>query len=308
MSVAVDTGGTFTDIVFYDENRGIFSTAKVSSHPERPEIPFVEGLAKVLKLARKDLSQVNELIHGTTIVTNALLEGKIAKVGLLVTQGFRDLLEIGRQQRPSLYDLFKDRRVPLVPRDCVKEIRERISSDRKIIIPLDKEDSLAQISDLSKKNIQSLAISLLFSFYKGGHEELLKKLAQKAFDKKHIFLSSQISPEFREYERTSTTVVAAAVAPRVISYLQAIQKKLKNQGRKQPCLRIMHSGGGILSPDEAERRPHTLIESGPAAGLLGAAYLAKELEMDKVIALDMGGTSAKAGMILDGKLQYTPEY
>jgi len=308
MSVAIDIGGTFTDIIFYEKNRGVFWSAKISSDPDNPEIPFVEGLTKVLNLARKDISEIDVVIHGTTIVTNALLEGNLAKVGLLVTQGFRDLLEIGRQQRPSLYDLTKDRRAPLIHRDCVMEIQERISSNKKIILPLDKKQAVTQIKTLKKQNLDVLAIALLFSFYNPKHEKTLKKLAQKFFDKRFIFLSSQISPEFREFERTSTTVIAAAVAPRVVNYLHAIQTKLKCQKRKQVNLRIMHSGGGTLSTYEAKKRPHTLIESGPAAGLLGAAHLAKTLNLSRVLAFDMGGTTAKAGMILNGKLQHSQEY
>ncbi|MEA3420076.1 MAG: hydantoinase/oxoprolinase family protein, partial [Acidobacteriota bacterium] len=267
-----------------------------------------DGLTRVLQLARKDISEVDVLIHGTTIVTNALLEGNLARVGLLVTQGFRDLLEIGRQQRPSLYDLTKDRMPPLIHRDCVMEIQERISSNKKIILPLDKKQAVTQIRTLKKQNLDVLAIALLFSFYNPKHEKILKKLAYKLFDKRFIFLSSQVSPEFREFERTSTTVIASAVAPRVVNYLHAIQTKLKYQKRKQVNLRIMHSGGGTLSTYEAEKRPHTLIESGPAAGLIGAAHLSKTLNLSRVLAFDMGGTTAKAGMILNGKLQYSQEY
>ncbi len=308
MSVAIDIGGTFTDIIFCEKNRGVFWSAKIPSNPNNPEIPFIDGLTRVLQLARKDISEVDVLIHGTTIVTNALLEGNLARVGLLVTQGFRDLLEIGRQQRPSLYDLTKDRMPPLIHRDCVKEIKERISSNKKIILPLDKKQAVTQIKTLKKQNLDVLAIALLFSFYNPKHEKILKKLAHKLFDKRFIFLSSQVSPEFREFERTSTTVIAAAVAPRVVNYLNAIQTKLKYQKRKQVNLRIMHSGGGTLSTYEAKKRPHTMIESGPAAGLIGAAHLAKTLNLSRVLAFDMGGTTAKAGMILNGKLQYSQEY
>jgi len=308
MSVAIDIGGTFTDIILYEKNCGVFWSAKIPSNPENPETPFIEGLVHVLELAGKKIKEVDTLTHGTTVVTNALLEGNLAKVGLLVTNGFRDLLEIGRQQRPSLYDLKKDRKTPLVPRYCVREIKERISSNKKIILPLDKEHATAQIKALKKLNIEVLAISLLFSFHNPKHEKLLKKLAQKFFDKRHIFLSSQVSPEFREFERTSTTVIAAAVAPRVVNYLKAIKIKLKDQGLEQFKLRIMHSGGGTSSTFEAEKQPHTLIESGPAAGLVGAAYLSKTLNLERIVAFDMGGTTAKAGVILKGKLQYSSEY
>lgn len=307
--MAIDTGGTFTDIILYDEKSDDFFLAKVPSHPESPESPFVEGLLKVLKIAEKSLTEVKEIRHGTTLVTNALLEGKTAKAGLIVTRGFRDLLEIGRQQRPSLYDLTKERLTPLVPRDCVLEITERVSSEGKVITPLDGVNAQIQIADfIKKKKIEVLAVSLLFSFFNSSHERALQKLADKEIDPHFIFLSSQVSPEFREFERTSTTVIAAAVAPCILSYLQSIQDKLRDKASSQYHMGIMHSGGGILNTEEAEKRPHTLIESGPAAGIIGAAHLSGMLNLDRAIAFDMGGTTAKAGMILDGKLQFSQEY
>lgn len=309
MRVAIDTGGTFTDIILYDEKSHAFYLAKIPSHPESPEAPFIEGLLKVLKITGKNLTEVKEIRHGTTLVTNALLEGKTAEVGLLVTRGFRDLLEIGRQQRPSLYDLRKERLAPLVPRDRVLEIKERVSSEGKIIAPLDRVNAQTQIADfIKKKKIKALAVSLLFSFFNPGHEKALEKLAEKEIDSRFIFLSSQISPEFREFERTSTTVIAAAVAPSILSYLQSIQAELSDKASPHYHLGIMHSGGGILNSKEAEQRPHSLIESGPAAGIIGAAHLCGTLNMNKAIAFDMGGTTAKAGMILDGKLQFSQEY
>ncbi len=307
--VAVDTGGTFTDIILFDEKSDDFYLTKVPSHPETPESPFVEGLLKVLKIAEKSLTEVKEIRHGTTLVTNALLEGKTAKVGLLVTRGFRDLLEIGRQQRPSLYDLTKERLTPLVPRDCVLEITERVSSAGKVVTPLDGVNAQIQIADfINKKKIKALAVCLLFSFFNSNHERILEKLAVKEIDSRFIFLSSQVSPEFREFERASTTVIAAAVAPSILSYLRSIQDELSDKASPHYHLGIMHSGGGILNTEEAEKRPHTLIESGPAAGIIGAAHLSRRLNLDKTIAFDMGGTTAKAGMILDGKLQFSQEY
>jgi N-methylhydantoinase A len=308
MSIAIDTGGTFTDVVFYDEQRKKFWSTKVSSNPDNPEVPFVEGLSTVLERAQRSITAKDDLIHGTTIVTNALLEGKTAKVGLLVTHGFRDLLEIGRQHRPNLYDLTLDRKPPLVTRDCVKEVKERITSEKKILHSLDRDDAESQIEALKKKEIEALAIALVFSFLNPKHEKKLEKWAQKIVPKKFIFCSSQISPEFREYERTSTTTISAAVAPRVVNYLQALEKNLKKEQFDHGNLQIMHSGGGTSNPKEAARHPHTLIESGPAAGIIGASYLAKSLNLNKILAFDMGGTTSKAGTILNGKYQISQEY
>jgi N-methylhydantoinase A len=184
-----------------------------------------------------------------------------------------------------------------------------VSSEGKVITPLDEVHTRLQIADfIKKKGIQALAVSLLFSFFNAQHERALEKLAEKDIKSRLIFLSSQISPEFREFERTSTTVIAAAVAPSILSYLQSIQDELSDKASPHPHLGIMHSGGGILNSEEAKIRPHALIESGPAAGIIGAAHLSRILHLDRVIAFDMGGTTAKAGMILDGKLQFSQEY
>jgi N-methylhydantoinase A len=306
--VAIDIGGTFTDVLLYDEQHGRLWTAKVHSTPEDPARAFLKGLGVALKKADVDIQAVDAIAHGTTIVTNTLLEGKTVRVGLLVTQGFRDLLEIGRQVRPALYDLFADRLPPLVPRQRVFEVRERVDAQGKVLTPLDEEQARAQIEALAREDVESLAIVLLFSFLNPEHETRLFALARKYFSEKFIFLSNQISPEFREYERASTTVVAAAVAPRVLTYLNSIGMELEARGWNQDAFSLMHSGGGLLPANQAGERPHTLIESGPAAGVIATAKLARELDLERVIAFDMGGTTAKASLILNGKLQYTTEY
>ena len=307
MRGAVDIGGTFTDIIIYSEKDKKFWKAKLSSDPEHPDKPFIDGIMKTLKKAEAEISQIESLRHGTTIVTNALLEGKAARTGLLVTRGFRDILEIGRQIRPELYDLNRDRPQPLVRRDFVKEVRERVSAQGEVLqSPEDKEIKKC-LEEFRDKEIESLAVGFLFSFLHSSHEDRVKELAAKIL-KCPVFLSCRISPEFREYERISTTVIAAAVAPRVIRYVQAVRKHLKNEGWKKDALSLMHSGGGTITPEETGSHPHTLVESGPAAGLIGAASLARSLELDRVLAFDMGGTTAKAGLIRNGSIDFTHEY
>ena len=307
MRAAIDIGGTFTDVLLYDEETGALWAAKVPSSTQQPAQAFMSGLHLALASAESELSQVNALVHGTTIVTNTLLEGKTAPVGLLVTKGFRDLLEIGRQQRPVLYDLMVDRRPPLVPRHRVREVQERVGADGREVVPLNVEAARDQIRALKASGVESLAIVLLFSFLNPGNENKLGELAQDFFPERSIFLSSQISPEFREFERASTTVVAAAVAPKVLSYLQAIREKLDAKGWQRDDLYIMHSGGGTLPPQEAMRKPHTMVESGPAAGIIATGQLAQTLGLERVIAFDMGGTTAKAGLVLDGHPLYATE-
>ena len=242
MRAAIDIGGTFTDILLYDEETGALWAAKVSSIVQHPAQAFMSGLNLALASAERKLSDVNSIIHGTTIVTNTLLEGKTDSVGLLVTEGFRDLLEIGRQQRPSLYDLMADRRAPLVPRYRVREVEERIGADGHEVVPLNVETAREQIQALKLSGVESLAIVLLFSFKNQDNENKLGELALDFFSERSIFLSSQISPEFREFERASTTVVAAAVAPKVRSYLQEFGNTddTRTAPRNRPAPRSAH--------------------------------------------------------------------
>ena len=305
---AVDTGGTFTDVMLYNKENGDLWSAKIPSSPKNPADAFISGLKEVLSSAAAEFHEIDSLSHGTTVVTNSLLEGKTARVGLLVSEGFRDLLEIGRQVRPDLYDLTKDRCVPIVSRDRVKEVEERVDAQGRIVIPLNKREAQSRISELKKGGIESLAVSFLFSFFNPDHEIQIRKMAKEIFPKEFVFLSSEISPEFREYERTSTTAVAAAVAPKVVLYLDDLKRKLAARNEREISLFIMHSGGGILTADEAKKRPHTIVESGPAAGIVASAQLAQNLGLEQVIAFDMGGTTAKAGLVLNGKPQYTTDY
>lgn len=308
MRAAIDVGGTFTDVLLFDECCGALWPVKVPSAPKDLTEAFFCGLEAAFSMAEAKPSQLHFLVHGTTIVTNALLEGQTSRVGLIVTKGFRDLLEIGRQRRPYLYDLMADRLAPLVPRERVKEVCERIGPHGKAIVSLDEKQSLRQIHSLREARIDTLAISLLFSFMNQDHELRLKELALESFPHSFIFLSSQVSPEFREYERTSTTVVSASVAPQVVTYLEKIQEGLNARKFQKSHLIIMHSGGGMLPPEEVVKRPHTMIESGPAAGVIAAGQLSQILGLKKVISFDMGGTTAKASVVLNGRLQYTTDY
>lgn len=308
MRAAIDTGGTFTDVLLYDQEREELWPLKLPSTPNKPENALLDGLFRVYKLAGSSISKAEAVIHGTTLVTNALLEKKTAKTGLLITEGFRDLLEIGRQDRPELYNLQVERRPPLVPRNLIMEIPERIGAAGRVEKKIDLESAGKKIEALKREGVESLAVSLLFSFLNPVHEKKIYEAAKEFFPSHFIYLSSRISPEFREYERTSTTVVAAAVAPLVVNYLRTIFQKIKEKSLKKPEFFIMHSGGGMLPSDEAARHPHVLVESGPAAGVIAASRLSRLLRLPRVIAFDMGGTTAKAGLILEGKPKYTTDY
>lgn len=308
LRAAIDTGGTFTDVLLFDEEKNILWPLKIPTTPHHPEKAFLQGLKEILKTAQKNPLHLRTIIHGTTLVTNALLQHQTAKTGLLVTAGFRDLLEIGRQKRAELYNLQLEKQPSLVPRELIFEIYERIGPQGQTLQKIDLSAARKALQALQQQGVQTLAVSLLFSFLNPEHEEELSRLALDFFPEEFIFLSSRVSPEFREYERTSTTVVAAAVAPRVVKYLRALLTNLDRLGSSQAEVFLMHSGGGMLPAREAVRHPHQLIESGPAAGLVAVAHWAKLLHLPRVIAFDLGGTTAKTGLILEGQPQYTVDY
>jgi len=308
LRAAIDTGGTFTDVLLFDEEQNKLWPLKIPTTPDHPEKAFLQGLEEILKAIQRQPFELKTIVHGTTLVTNALLQQQTAKTGLLVTAGFRDLLEIGRQSRPELYNLQQEKLPPLVPRELIREIPERIGPQGQIIQKIDLSVAKKALQDLHRQGVEALAISLLFSFLNPQHEKRLSQLAREFFPEEFIFLSSQVSPEFREYERTSTTVVAAAVAPPLVNYLKALLNNLVRLGSSHSEVFLMHSGGGMLPAREAARHPHQLIESGPAAGLVAVAHWAKVLHLPRVIAFDLGGTTAKTGLILNGQLQYTVDY
>jgi N-methylhydantoinase A len=306
--VSVDIGGTFTDIILYDGNENQLWKSKIPSSAQDYSKSFMEGIECVLNITKTNIQQLQSIALGTTLVTNSLLEKKTARAGLIVTEGFRDILEIGRQTRPHLYDFKKSRPSPLVHSVDIIEVPERIGPDGKVLRSLDVRETRRRLMRLLENDIETVAVSLLFSFLDDRHEAAIKKILKEFLPEELIFLSSQISPEFREFERTSTTVIAASVAPKLIFYLKNIHSKLNSSVSTSIPLNIMHSGGGILSSKEVISHPHTMIESGPAAGVIACGHLMRSLGINNAITFDMGGTTAKAGLILNGKPGYTTEY
>uniref|UniRef100_A0A2U9IPD2 5-oxoprolinase n=1 Tax=Acidianus sulfidivorans JP7 TaxID=619593 RepID=A0A2U9IPD2_9CREN len=298
MIVAVDVGGTFTDFIGIDENGRIF-TYKDLTTPKSPEVGVKKGLEK--------FSNITEIVHATTIATNALLGQmnlELPKVALLTTKGFKDVIEIGRQNRPELYNPYFKRRKPLVNRDLRIEINERIDKDGNIIKPVDEGEIEDIIRNIIKKDIDSIAISFLHSYLNPVNEKIVGDIAKKYF--KYVSISSEIAPEPREYERTSTTVINALLMPIVSKYLESFSVILSSFAN--PPLFIMASSGGLINLNEAKSRPVQIIESGPAAGVVGVASFARELGIKNAISFDMGGTTAKAGTIVNYEIEITTEY
>ncbi len=295
--VGVDIGGTFTDFVWVED--GVLRAFKILTTPAQEE-GFLAGLAKI------GFAEIQRIVHGTTIATNALLEGKWAKTCLFTTHGFRDVLEIGRQNRPSLYDLFCERPKPIVPREWRLEVPERLDAKGRVIHPLDEKAVRKLAHRINEGEIESVAVVLLFSFLNPENERRVRAILQEEGVKVPITLSSEILPEFREYERTSTTVITAALRPVVEGYLTRLGQALQERGIFAPLL-VMQSNGGVAGAEEAGRRAASLLLSGPAGGVEGARRVGLVAGFSNLITFDMGGTSTDVSLVQNGEIRLTPE-
>src|SRR3972149_8087614 len=286
--IGIDTGGTFTDFVFYDGKN--VQTYKVQSLPSNPSKALLKGLKDGLGGGNRNI----EIVHGTTVATNALLERKGAKVALITTKGFEDVIEIGRQNRGKLYDLFWEPREPLVKRELRFGVNERTNFQGKVIKNVRLSDVKKISSKLKKLKVGGIAISFLHSYANPKNEERVEDLLKPLGIP--ISTSSKILPEFREYERTSTTVANCYLLSRVKSYMDELSKKLYASR-----LFIMQSSGGVVSPIQAGEEPVRLLFSGPAGGAVGGVKIAETIGHKKVITYDMGGTSTDVALY-DGAL------
>ncbi|MBL6953558.1 MAG: hydantoinase/oxoprolinase family protein [Alphaproteobacteria bacterium] len=304
--VGVDIGGTFTDVALVDEETGQIGIAKVPTTPR----DFGQGVVQALSIALQEhaiaANDVSLLSHATTVVTNAILEGKGAHAMLVSTKGFRDVLELRRSSRPSLYDLFQDAPSLLVPRYCRLEVNERLDAAGEIVTPLDEGDIDAIIDFARANKIEAIAVSLMFSFLNDVHERRIGEKLRAALPDVPVFLSSEVLPEIREFERASTTAVCAYVGPILESYLRRLEAATGDMGL--PKLYVMGSSGGVFDVAEGLKMPAMAIESGPAAGVIAAALIGRQLDKPNLLSFDMGGTTAKASLIKDGLVETTSEY
>jgi len=304
--IGVDIGGTFTDVVLVDEETGRIGVAKVPTTPRDVTQGVIDGIRQGLTRYRVDPTGVVLLAHATTIVTNALIEKKGAKAGFVATRGFRDVLELRRSSRADLYDLFQDAPAVLVPRRWRFEVTERIDAQGQVVTPLDESEIDGVIAAVRDAGLETVAVSLLFSFLNDRHERLLGERLRRALLGVGVYLSSEVLPEIREFERASTTAVCAYVGPLLVSYLDRLQRAVTALGL--PQLYVMGSSGGVFDIAEGLRMPAMAIESGPAAGVIAAALAGKEHGLPNLISFDMGGTTAKASLIADGEIAVTAEY
>ena len=306
LRLGVDVGGTFTDLALFDSDSHKLEFAKTSSTPDNQALGVDTGIQKIVGQRNIKPNAIGFLAHGTTVATNALLERRGASCALLVTEGFRDVLFIGRQDRPKLYDWFARRPEPLVPRQLCFEVRERVLHTGEICVPLDEEQAIKAIKDAKAAKVAAIAVCLLHAYANPTHEHRLLDLIHEHFPEAEVSLSSEILPEFKEYERMSTTVANSFVMPIVRNYLASLEQRVRSHGISA-SLNIMQSNGGLMTARTAGEQSVRTMLSGPAAGALGAVSLARQAGFDNAITVDMGGTSFDICLAHQGHIRYTKE-
>lgn len=304
--LSVDIGGTFTDLVLLCDD-GINFALKVSSTPDRPEDAMLTGLQAILRLARIEPSDLTEVLHGTTVGSNTLLQKVGARAGLITTKGFRDILEIGRLRTPGMFDLRWDKPEPLIARRYRREIDERTAADGKLLRAVNPGEVISAGSFLTSEGVESVAICLLNSYRNPHNERRATEIFREAFPDIPVIASVDVLPEMGEYERTSTTAVNAYVLPSLRAYLTRLEDGLRAFGIDAPLL-IGNSNGGLSAAAVAQNKPVFFISSGRASGAVGAARLGAALGERNLVAFDMGGTTASAALVHDGVLSRTHEY
>ena len=303
--IGIDVGGTFTDLVVADDRTGI-RTLKVLSTPDDYSRGILDGVRHMVSAAVLRPGEIDRMVHAFTVATNALLTRTGARVGLITTKGFRDVLEIGRLRMPQLYNMDWDKPVPLVRRALRLEVRERMTATGEIVEALHEEDVALAVNALMAAGVESVAVCLLHSYMNAAHERRVVDLVRAQAPQLAISASFQVLPEIREFERTSTTVVNAFVKPVVDEYLGRLERGLEQAGATAPLM-VMQSAGGVMKSTTARQLPAYCIESGPAAGAIGAAALGRLLGIPNIIAFDMGGTTAKACLIENGEPRLTDQ-
>ena len=306
MRIGADVGGTFTDVVLIDANGNIW-THKVPSTPPNFERAVLNAIEHLLRTTDAAGTSVSEVAHGTTVATNAVLEKRGAKTALITTKGFRDVLELRRIRAPQMYDLFFEKPEPLVERYLRFELTERISASGEVLTPISESELWHLKEELENEAVESIAVCTLHAYAFPQHENIVGDFLRTELSDVPVSLSSEVLPERKEYERTATTVVNAYVRPVMQRYLKAMRSGLQEMGIEGPLL-MMQSAGGLTPEADAAQLPVFVLESGPAAGVLAAGFTAQRLGTDNLITLDMGGTTAKASMIEDGAVAYSPEY
>ena len=306
LRIGIDIGGTFTDAALVDGETGAIRVVKVLTTPEDPAQGFMAALERGLAECQASGRDVAAVVHATTVATNAIIEGKTARVGMLVTRGFRDILEIGRQIRSRLYDVHLQKPAPLVPRRFSLEVTERLDHEGRVLQPLDLDEVRQAARRLRQEGVEAVVVCLLHSYLNPAHERAVAEIVRAELPDVFLSVSADVCPEYREYLRASTTAVNAAVMPIVSRYVDALESRLHALGAVAPFY-VMQSNGGVMTSSSAKARPVYMVESGPAAGVIAAGAIAAPYGYKNVMSFDMGGTTAKVGLIQDGQLRLSTE-
>ena len=304
--VGVDTGGTFTDICLFEERTGRLAVWKVPSTPADPSRAIAEGVAEGLARLGESPASVSYFGHGTTVATNALIQGRGARTGLVTTRGFRDLLEIGRQKRPDLYDLQVDKPPALVSRDLRLEVPERVRHDGGVETPLDEAALRGAARALARAGVEAVAVCFLYSFIRPEHERIARRIPEEELPGAFLTASHEIAPEFREYERLSTTVVNCRLGPVMRGYIGRLEERLRDLGVGVPP-HLTQSNGGVIGTAAASRMPVRLVLSGPSTGVKGAQAIGTLAGFPDLLTFDMGGTSTDVALLQGGEPRLAPE-
>lgn len=306
--IAIDIGGTFTDCVVVDETTGRLEVIKVPSTPDDPSRGFLNALSRVTDGLGVDPADVSLVMHATTVATNAILEGNLARTAFVVTRGFGDILEIGRQVRPQLYNLESLKPEPLVERGLVFEVGERMDAEGQVIAPLDEADLAAAARGIAGAGVETVVVCFLHGYVNDAHERAAAQALRAALPQgTYVSASSEVCPQMGEYARACTALVNAGLVPHVSGYFARIGAALEAMGITG-ALQVMKSDGGLMPAALVVDRPVDIIESGPAAGVIGVAELARRNHFPRVVCFDMGGTTAKAGLLLDGQPILAPSF
>ena len=304
-SLGIDIGGTFTDFTFVDEDSGEVDLDKEMTTPENPAVGALRGTRRLLNQNGVPLEEIETIIHGTTLVSNTIIERTGAKTGLLTTRGTKDILEIRRGWRYDIDDWQISYPDPLVPRNLRLEVDERLNSDGEVVDTIDRDEVRSKVTTLVEdEGVESVAVSFLHAYASDEHEQLVKEVIEEAYPELSISLSSEVAGIIREYERTSTTVINAYTIPVIREYLEHLQSELREDGFEGE-LYMMSSNGGVVDVETAKQEPIRLVESGPAAGVLASQLVGLEADREQLFAFDMGGTTAKGAIIEDSKIPMT---
>ncbi|HZO76742.1 MAG TPA: hydantoinase/oxoprolinase family protein [Solirubrobacteraceae bacterium] len=303
--LGVDVGGTFTDLIYVDDEAGSILIHKIASTPDDPSRGTVQGIRELTEQANVTPADLDQVFHGTTIATNIVIEHNGATVGMITTEGYRDILHIARHKKPLNFSNYQDlpwQRYPLVRRRYRLTVPERITAQGEVLVQLDERRAREQVRRLKEMGVEAVAVCLLFSFLNGEHEQRVAEIVREEFPDAFLSVSSEVLPQYREYERFSTVALNAFVGPKVAGYVRRLEDELRTLGVRTG-LHLMSSASGVVTAQGAVQRPVNLLMSGPVAGVVGGIWVGRQAGFDNVITLDVGGTSADIGLSQGGKLR-----